>query len=40
MLRVRFAPSPTGLSHVGLEALDRETCLRRMEQAIGKLKTS
>jgi hypothetical protein len=35
MLRVRFAPSPTGL-----EPLGRETCLRRMEQAIGKLKTS
>jgi hypothetical protein len=35
MLRVRFAPSP----HIGLEALGRETCLRRIEQAIGKLKT-
>jgi glutamyl/glutaminyl-tRNA synthetase len=40
MLRVRFAPSPTGLLHIGLEALGRETCLRRIEQAIGKLKTS
>src|ERR1035438_10345830 len=40
MLRVRFAPSPTGLSHIGLEALGRETCLRRIRQAIGKLKTS
>ena len=40
MLRVRFAPSPTGLLHIGSEALGRETCLRRIEQAIGKLKTS
>ena len=40
MLRVRFAPSPTGLLHIGLEALGRETCLRRILQAIGKLKTS
>src|SRR5208283_2399568 len=35
MLRVRFAPFP-----IGLEPLGRETCLRRMAQAIGKLKTS
>jgi hypothetical protein len=40
MLRVRFAPSPTGLFHIGLEAPGRETCPRRIEQAIGKLKTS
>jgi hypothetical protein len=40
MLRVRFAPSPTGLLLVGSEALSRETCLRRTPQAIGKLKTS
>ncbi|MGD0869348.1 MAG: hypothetical protein ABSB88_07355 [Bryobacteraceae bacterium] len=40
MLRVRFAPCPTGFSHIGSEALGRETCLRRIGQAIGKLKTS
>ena len=40
MLRVRFAPSPTGLFHIGSEALGRETCLRCVQQAIGKLKTS
>ena len=40
MLRVRFAPSPTGFLHIGSEALGRETCLRRIGQAIGKLKTS
>jgi hypothetical protein len=35
MLRVRFALSP-----IGLEPLGRETCLRRIAQVIGKLKTS
>jgi hypothetical protein len=40
MLSVRFAPSPTGLLHIGLEALGRATCLRRIEHAIRKLKTS
>jgi len=40
MPRVRFAPSPAGFLHVGSEALGRETCLRRIDQAIGKLKTS
>ena len=40
MLRVRFAPSPTGLLHMGLEVLGRETCLRCVQPAIGKLKTS
>ncbi|MGA2196523.1 MAG: hypothetical protein ABSH40_14770 [Bryobacteraceae bacterium] len=40
MLRVRFAPSPTGSLRIALEALGRKTCLHRMEQAIGKLKTS
>jgi hypothetical protein len=40
MLRVRLAPSPTGFPHIGSEALGRETGLRRIWQAIGKLKTS
>jgi len=40
MLRVRFAPSPTGSLRIALEALGRKTCLHRMEQAIGKLKRS
>ncbi len=40
MLRVRFAPSPTGFLRIGSEALGRETCLRRIDQAVGKLKTS